>query len=48
MTTAKRVYLRDLARYEAEGWRPCLDAEGRIRVLASPTGTQTYVWQEAS
>jgi len=45
MTEAQRAYVRDLPRWEAEGWKPSM-RNGRIVVLATPTGTQTYVWRE--
>jgi len=43
-TEAKRIYLKDLPKYEAKGWRPSL-RDGKIQVLATPTGVQTYAWR---
>ena len=43
----RRIYIWDLPAYEAAGWHPCLTEDGDIRVLATPTGVQTYVWRPA-
>ena len=47
MKEARRIYLRDLARYELAGWKPSM-RDGRIVVKDTPTGPQTYAWREVA
>ena len=42
----QRAYLRDLPEWQAKGWEPCRDDQGRIVVMGSPTGTQLYIVQK--
>ena len=44
MTEVRRIYVKDLASWEAAGWKaPRRDDDGAVIVVATPTGAQTYV-----